>query len=834
VMRRALATFIGLAAVAAACLLVAGRWAAPAELLLRPEQAPLARARPARTVKLELGSAEYAPIHPGASQAAWAAANPQAAAVKRKALDPYKVKQRLLADPYTARPAEADYVDNAAAGISSAGRREARVQLLRTQKLVDAETSGELGKQFDDVYAQKHWFANADANADAAPEMDLPKLQAEPADAVPTTPKLDAMQQDAVAKVLDREAGLAHPVVSRKSGGMQEAIQMAAQQNAADAVQAEKGTSVDADVQEGLSLLKADPADPVDRAAGGEDVSAPAVEGKAQRNKLSEDDLKLLQDARQRQAQDNGMPAVDFPSVQQVGALKTAAAGGKTPQLAVTGAMQPEEPQPKAADNPIGIASAAKVLKDAELFDEAKNGDAMDKWKDAAKGAGPAILDAIKDDVSTYSPFPKSSLSERMEVQDVWDRARANTKSAGKLDGDAKETKNTVENAEAQAESQAYLAANEAAAVDAYDVSFPNPDMMAKGGGKKMSAQALANKGTHAMAMQGQALAARAHKRHMLRGQERAVLGGGHRSARAPQALARRVQVHSLMGQAQARGRHQMLQSRVQALAEVEEVEGQGGSQELNAVQLARKDVQSARRKVQQLQEKVAVAKGEAKEAGKLRGFASKTAQAARAKVTQLQLEILKEGAAAEEARHLASQLAGAAMHGQEPRRQRKKWAARKDAQKEAEGAASADRSRRALIMRLEDKAARVRTELDMAEMQRTDSSRGGGDRVGSGKESTRSSLRRMVDEDGGSAGGSGPFADQKVPKGQNLLQQQLEDEADGDEDDRFDRSRSFDERVKGNNNQLSDIINGALGDGTILPPPVSLHLSPSTCLPPS
>jgi hypothetical protein len=136
------------------------------------------------------------------------------------------------------------------------------VQRLRTQKLVDAETSGELGKQFDDVYAQKHWFANADANADAAPELDLPKLQAEPADAVPTTPKLDAMQQDATAKVLDREAGLAHPVVSRKSGGMQEAIQMAAQQNAADAVQAEKGTNVDADVAEGLRLLKADPADP--------------------------------------------------------------------------------------------------------------------------------------------------------------------------------------------------------------------------------------------------------------------------------------------------------------------------------------------------------------------------------------------------------------------------------------------------------------------------------------------------------------------------------------------------------------------------------------------
>ena len=31
-----------------------------------------------------------------------------------------------------------------------------------------------------------------------------------------------------------------------------------------------------------------------------------------------------------------------------------------------------------------------------------------------------------------------------------------------------------------------------------------------------------------------------------------------------------------------------------------------------------------------------------------------------------------------------------------------------------------------------------------------------------------------------------------------------------------FDRSRSYDERVGGNNNKLSDMINGALGDGTI------------------
>ena len=160
--------------------------------------------------------------------------------------------------------------------------------------------------------------------------------------------------------------------------------------------------------------------------------------------------------------------------------------------------------------------------------------------------------------MSTYSPFPKSSLSERMEVEDVWNRARANTKPAGKLDGDAASAKNTIENAESQAESQAYLAANEAAATDAYDVSFPNPDMMAKGSGKPMATQALAGRLAHGVAVQAQVLASRQHH---------------------PQALA---------GQAQAEGRrstrrvHSMLRSRLQALHEVEQtsqVEGAGSEQ---------------------------------------------------------------------------------------------------------------------------------------------------------------------------------------------------------------------------------------------------------------
>jgi len=687
-------------------------------------------------------------------------------------------KLQVQVDPYTAKPAEANYVDNAAAGLSFGGRREARdvakrarkVLRLRTQKLVEQATSGILGKQFDDVYAQKHWFENADANDDATPELDIPQLKSR-LDAIPTTPKADLIQ-DAAARVLDREAGLMNPVV----GDMKTNIRMASEGG----------------------VEKAD-GENADRAA-----HAAHVEAKPSHKALSDNDLKLLQDARQRQAAEAGVPMADaFPSMQQMGDMKTPNMGGGTPVLA---GLKPAE-EPKAIDNPIGVASAAKILKDAEMFDQSTNGDAMDKWKDAAKGAGPAILNAIKDDVSTFSPFPKTSLSERMEVEDVWNRARANTKSAGKLDGDAAQTKDTVENAEAQAEGQAYLAANEAAAVDAYDVSFPNPDMMAKGGAKKMSAQALANKGdAHTVAMQGQALASQPHKSHLLAGQASAVGG----VARATQALASRGRGHKLSGRAQARGVHKMLQSRVQALAEVVHYEGEGvGTEQNTAVQVALKDERAAKRTVQALQIKVAVAKGEAKEAAKLRGFTSMSASAARATVTKYQLAILREGGAAQEARTLASQLAGSSpMHTStnEKRNGPGEW---QEQQRKAELAASADRSKRALVMRLEDRAARLQKQLDMTHMPepkqlhitqtlQANSVRRGGLREGTLRGNvarSKSSVRRMVDSDGGSIGASwgtsSAFADSNVPRAHNLLQQQLQaEEKGGDDADALDSVR--------------------------------------------
>jgi len=259
------------------------------------------------------------------------------------------------------------------------------------------------------------------------------------------------------------------------------------------------------------------------------------------------------------------------------------------------------------------------------------------------------------------------------------------------------------------------------------------------------------------------------------------------------QALAAGPRGRPLSGQARARGGHKMLRSRVQALAEVEraaseEERGAAGS----AVDAALDDERAAKREVQRLQAKVEIAKGEAKEAAKLQGFTSKAASAARAKVTKYQLAILREGGVAQEARKMARELAG--MPGAAITRQsagagaaaggvthsdgqERKWAARRHALRQAEDAAAADRSRGALVMRLEDKAARLRKELDLTELQ-ADGARA--------RRGSTSRVRRLVDSDGGSVGDSlgSAFGDATVPKSQNLLQQQLEGEEDGDDDD--------------------------------------------------
>ena len=128
--------------------------------------------------------------------------------------------------------------------------------------------------------------------------------------------------------------------------------------------------------------------------------------------------------------------------------------------------------------------------------------------------------------------------------------------------------------------------------------------MMAKGGVKKMSTQALANKPKVAVAMQGQALAAHPHQPHIMRGQAAAVEGRRHHKA---QALASGARNHYVLSQqAHARAEHKMLRSRIQALAEVQHFEGEGaGSEQDTAVQAALKDVRSAKLRVQLFQTKV-------------------------------------------------------------------------------------------------------------------------------------------------------------------------------------------------------------------------------------
>jgi hypothetical protein len=376
-----------LVATTSVCLFLSGRDAAPSVLLLHPEQAPVAtREEPAKVVKLFMtGGAEYNPVHPGESQAAEPGALKSAKKLAKFA-GQHSEAGKMILDPYSAQPAEADYVDNLAAGNSRAGRREARNERLRTQKLVEQETAGEVGKQFDDVYAKKHWFESSDANSDAVPHDDIPKLKAQAADAIPTTPKLSEMTQDAEAKVLDREAGLQNPLAApQNSGGMAASIKLAGNDKAEAKVIAainmagDQGIKKqDADVAEGMALLNAGPNDPVDRAAGkveqveqSPDVSARDVHKKG----LSAADLALLQDARSRQAQDDGVPLRDFPSAPQLTSSQSLAAKRQV----LEGAQG--EKEIRAEYSPIGVVSAAKFLKDPETFDKSLNGDAMDKWK---------------------------------------------------------------------------------------------------------------------------------------------------------------------------------------------------------------------------------------------------------------------------------------------------------------------------------------------------------------------------------------------------------------------------------------------------------------------
>jgi hypothetical protein len=129
-------------------------------------------------------------------------------------------------------------------------------------------------------------------------------------------------------------------------------------------------------------------------------------------------------------------------------------------------------------------------------------------------------------------------------------------KPAGDLEGTAKHNKQTLENAEQQADAAAYLAANEAAAVDAYDVSIPNVDAMANGKKAAMVGQAKATTLHHAAAMAGRAQAAPQRQHSALVGQARA----------APQ------HHHAAMGgraEAAPERRQALYVPRVQALAEM-------------------------------------------------------------------------------------------------------------------------------------------------------------------------------------------------------------------------------------------------------------------------
>ena len=80
---------------------------------------------------------------------------------------------------------------------------------------------------------------------------------------------------------------------------------------------------------------------------------------------------------------------------------------------------------------------------------------------------------------------------------------------------------------------------------------------------------------------------------------------------------------------------------------------------DLQAADAARQDLQTATRRVEQLQLKVALAKGEAKEAARLRGFTSNAALSARAKNTALVATFTPVTAHTKKKCHMATRMAG-------------------------------------------------------------------------------------------------------------------------------------------------------------------------------
>ena len=288
---------------------------------------------------------------------------------------------------------------------------------------------------------------------------------------------------------------------------------------------------------------------------------------------------------------------------------------------------------PTAADNPVGVAAAAKILKDEEGFDKSigEGKDALEEWKKAAKNSGPAILDSITDDATSFNPFPHQSLSEKLEIQDVWNNARKLAKPAGKLSDDPEETKKSIMNAEAQAESAAYLAANEAAAVDAYDLSMPNPDMMAKKGRSSLTGQALANK--NQMHLQGQAMAMHSHH--------------GLLSSQALAAWRRADRMN---------GRKNAIMSRTQALADVDGGAAlKHGSKSIDAaiVRLVKQDEKTIRSDVNRYRLAIAKAQGEKDEAVKLAGADSQAVKDAATMITKDKVHILMDGGREMEAKRI-------------------------------------------------------------------------------------------------------------------------------------------------------------------------------------
>ena len=134
----------------------------------------------------------------------------------------------------------------------------------------------------------------------------------------------------------------------------------------------------------------------------------------------------------------------------------------------------------KAADSPAGIVMAGASLSNNDLLARATgdNG-ALDQWKGTAKKAAKAAVDEAMEEIMEDDPDSVLSLGTKSstykELQEIVAKARAITIKVPRIGAGGAASATANSKAAAEAEAAAFMASNEAAVTEAYDMPAP-PD----------------------------------------------------------------------------------------------------------------------------------------------------------------------------------------------------------------------------------------------------------------------------------------------------------------------------------------------------------------------